>query len=106
MRIVPSEMKAVLHIFNHDEELRPKALPFVDELMNSVDWYSIFRQPFGSGHTAAIAWAYSLWRDAVEECNPFEMAFFMDAPIRRTVLQAIAIRWRLPIDGVTVLHVA
>lgn len=105
---MPSELEAVLHIFNHDDELKTKALPYVDVETQSVDWYSIFRSHFGSGHYAAVLWAHCLWSDKPlsREVNPFDAAFSMDAGLTRTVLRAIAIRWSIPVDGMRTLRSA
>lgn len=100
MNHVPCEMDAVLHILNHDEELKTKALPFVDTEKQSIDWYGIFRQHYGSGHQAAVLWAYCLWADKPPSVNPFEAAFAMDAGLRRAVIEALAIRWCLPMESV------
>ena len=100
MRHIPCEMDAALHILNYDEELKRKTLPFVDIEKQAIDWYGIFRQHFGSGHHAAVLWAYCLWADKAPTVNPFEAAFSMEAGLRRTVIQAIAIRWCLPMDSV------
>lgn len=101
---IPCELQAILHIFSHDDELRTKALPFVNADKQQVDWSAICRQHYGSGHSAAVAWAYCLWRDTrPHDVNPFDMAFSMDAGLRRAVLRAIAIRWSIPIDGMSTL---
>jgi hypothetical protein len=101
----PSELAAVLHIFSHDNELRTRALPHVDIENRSIDWEQIFDQYYGAGHHAALLWALSLWRDTTPE-ELLSESFFMDAGLRRTVLRAIAIRWCIPMDGVTALQVA
>jgi hypothetical protein len=106
MSHLATDLYAVLHIFSYDEELQTKALPHVDVEKKTVDWYSIFRNNFGSGHYAAVAWAYCLWRGETPDVNPFEAAFSMDAGLRRAVLRAIAIRWSLPIDNIRALRCA
>ena len=100
MRPIPCELDAVLHILNCDEELKVKALPHVDMEKQSIDWYGIFRQHYGSGHQAAVLWAYSLWADKPPSVNPFEAAIAMDGGLRRAVIQALAIRWCVPIDSI------
>lgn len=97
MNHIPCELRAVLHIFNADDELRKKALPYVCNRLGGIDWYSILSQDLSSKHRAAIAWAKCLWMDQIGQANPFELAFYMDEPLRRTVVEAIAIRWCIPL---------
>lgn len=105
MRTAPCELKAVLHLFSHDEELRSKALPHVDVETQSIDWNAIFKHHYGSGHYGAILWAYAIWRDTQGPYEPFQTAFAMDAGLRRAALRALAIRWCIPIDGMSNLGV-
>lgn len=97
-------MDAVLHMFSYDDELSSKALPHVNMDRQSVDWYAIFKNNFGAGHYAAVVWAYCLWMDKPPEVNPFGAAFSMDAGLRRRALQALAIRWCLPLDQLRALR--
>ncbi len=106
MRSLSPELAAVLHLFSHDEELRTKALPHVDAERRLVNWPSVFESDYGSGHAAAVLWAYSLWTDTASVPDPFSIAFSMDAGLRRAVIRALAIRWSIPIDGLAVLRVA
>lgn len=106
MTYVSCEMDAVLHIFTYDDELAAKALPHVNIERQSIDWYAIFKNHFGSGHYAAVVWAYCLWMDrSLEQLDPFGAAFSMDAGLRRRVIQALAIRWCLPIDNLKTLRI-
>lgn len=92
----PSEFKAVLEIFCADEELRTKTLPHVNFDSHEINWYEIGRNHFGSGHSAAIAWAKAIWTDCLpEHIDLFERAFSMDHRIRQAVLKALGIRWAL-----------
>ncbi len=91
---LPPELAAVLVIFNADDELRAKALPFVNVEKREIDWNGIFKNGFGSGHRAACVWAKSLWTDqAPAKVDPFDRAFSMNAPLKAAVLNALAIRW-------------
>ncbi len=93
---LPRELRAVLMIFNADEELMRKALPHVDIKRQSVDWYSISRNPFGGGHSGAIAWAKAIWSDQLPEgVDPFDRAFAMGASLQTAVLAALRERWGL-----------
>lgn len=93
---LPSELKAVLMIFNADEELKRKALPFVNIKKREIDWYGISKNHFGSGHSAAIAWAKAIWMDKTQkDFDPFERAFSMENSIKQIVIQALKVRWNL-----------
>lgn len=93
-RQLPTQLRAVLTIVSADQELRNKALPFVDIERQEVNWSEIFKNDLGSGHRAAILWAKSLYRDETPaKVDPFHRAFAMDATLRSAVVQAIAIRW-------------
>jgi hypothetical protein len=93
---MPRELRAVLYVFNYDEELQAKALPHVNVARQSINWPAIWRNDFGGGHAAAVTWAQSLWCDRVEtKSDPFDRAFAMDAPMQFACLEALAIRWGL-----------
>lgn len=96
---LPAELRAVLRIFNHDQELRRKALPHVDVEGRSIVWTEIWRNDFGGGHAAAVLWAQAIWCDEItNRSDPFERAFAMDSRLRGAVLEALAIRWDLAAD--------
>ncbi len=93
---LPSQLRAVLTIFNADLELRSKALPFVNIQRQEVNWSEIFRNDLSSGHRAAALWAKSLYRDeSPAKVDPFDRALAMDEVLRGAVLQAVSIRWGL-----------
>lgn len=93
---LPRELRAVLHIFNYDGELRTKALPHVNIERESINWPAIWRNDFGGGHAAAVVWAQALWCDRVEtNSDPFDRAFAMDHPLQFACIEALAIRWGL-----------
>jgi hypothetical protein len=95
-KTMPSELRAVLHIFNADEELKRKALPHVDIEWHDVSWDQIFENDFGGGHLAAIIFAKAIWCDQVTTTSdPFDRAFAMNEVLRLAVLQALAIRWSI-----------
>lgn len=94
---LPCELRAVLDIFSHDKELQRKALPHVDIERQSIDWDAIFGNDYGSGHRAAVLWAYAIWADhAPAKGDPISAAFSMGSQLRLTVLHALATRWGLP----------
>lgn len=106
MKTLPNEYRAVLHVFNADDTLRMKALPFVDTETHIIDWYAISQIPLDAARSAAVLWAYTLYGGSVRGTNPFACAHEMDARLRRAVVQAIAIRWSIPFDGLNSLNVA
>lgn len=90
------ELRAVLAIFNVDEELKRKALPFVDIDRESIDWDGVLDNDYGGGHGAAIKWSQAVWGDCVPEgADLFCRAFAMDDRLRHSVIRALAIRWGL-----------
>jgi hypothetical protein len=93
---LPRELRAVLRIFNADDELKRKALPHVNIDSQSVDWLAIWANDFGGGHTGAIVWAQALWADQVEtKADPFDRAFALDGNLQRACIEALAVRWGL-----------
>lgn len=55
-KTMPRELRAILHIFNYDDELRAKALTHVNVVRQSINWPAIWRNDFGGGHAAAVLW--------------------------------------------------
>lgn len=53
---LPTQLLAVLTIVSADQELRQKALPFVNIERQEVNWTEIFKNDLGSGHRAALVW--------------------------------------------------
>lgn len=90
------ELRAVCHIVLTHHELKRKAFPYINLERESIDWDGIFTNDFGGGHLAALQFAKALWCDRVAtKGDPFDRAFAMDLPLRRTVMEALAIRWGL-----------
>lgn len=90
------ELRAVLHIFTVNVELRAKALPWVDIERERIEWEKIWSNDFGGGHAAAVVWAQAIWCDRVEtKSDPFNHAFAMDTPLKIACIEALAIRWGL-----------
>lgn len=93
---LPRELRAVLKIFNYDDELRRKALPHVNIDRQSINWPAIWGNDFSGGHSAAVVFAQALWCDRVEtKADPFDRAFAMDRELQFACLEALAIRWGL-----------
>lgn len=88
------EIRAILRIFNADEELKRKALPHVNVERESINWPAIWNNDFGGGHSAALVWAQAIWCSMVEtKADPFDRAFAMDPKLQFAVVKALAIRW-------------
>ena len=93
---LPTQLKAVLRIVTADNELKQKALPFVNVERREINWQKIFAQDFGSGHRAALVWAKILWMDeSPVKVDAFDRAFSMDNRLREAVIEALVIRWGL-----------
>lgn len=93
-KVLPPELRAVLHIFTYDQALREKALPYVDIEKEVINWFAIGRNHFSSSHATAIMWARSIWlsRSPLDD-DPFERTFSMDMAMRKMLLEAFAIAW-------------
>lgn len=95
-RMLPTELRAIIHIFSADQELREKALPFVDIEKQEVNWFRLCGNHFGGGHSAAIMWARSIWFSKFSASSDIlERSTSMDLTVRRSVLEALAIAWGL-----------
>lgn len=93
---LPAQLRAVLRIVTADDELKQKALPFVNVRAREIDWQSIFRHDLSSGHRAALIFAKICWLDVMPvKADPFDRAFAMDQRLRMAVLDALSIRWNL-----------
>ncbi len=93
---LPREMRAVLMIFNADEEMKQKTLPHVNVDRQTIDWKGILANDFGGGHSAAILWARCIWNDSIPVGrDPISRVFSMGERLRGIVLRALAVRWGL-----------
>lgn len=93
-RKLSTQMCALLMIFSGDASLMDAVEPFVDLKLESIDWVGIHSLPMGSGHKAAVAFAYGVWTDEVlDGYNPFGLGLSMERPLQRACLQALALRW-------------
>lgn len=88
-----------------DSELRRKAAKHIHPKKREIKWESILDTDFGSGHYAAIYWAFTLWagnswridKDG-EYCEPIDTmsrSYSMDDNLRRTAIAALELRWRM-----------
>ncbi len=93
---MPAELRAVIHIFSADNELKTKALAHVNIEKQEINWFGIGKNYFGSGHSAAIMWAKSIWSASQpRNYDLFERTSSMDSNVRKSVLEALAIAWGL-----------
>lgn len=66
-----------------------------------IKWESILRTDFGSGHYAAIYWAFTLWagnswpKEDGSRIDTMSEAYYMDEYLRRTAITALELRWRI-----------
>jgi hypothetical protein len=89
-----TQMRAVLTIFAADPSLMGIVSKHINRELESISWEPIFKFPWGSGHRAAIVFAYSLWTDQMRpRANPFDAAVTMDHALQIAILRAFAIRW-------------
>ena len=96
VRTISNEMRAALLIFNADEYLMKQVAPFIDIERDSINWNVILKMAFGSGHKAAILWAYAVWTDDQPERGEcFDVAHSMSPHLKIAVLEALCLRWGL-----------
>ena len=95
------ELKAVLYIFGSDEELKKKALPFVDTDSGTINWNKIFDQRIGNGNKTVIKWAHSIWAANSIRQDLIWSSFSLDERLKRVILEALEIRWGLKSVEVT-----
>lgn len=90
------QMRAVLCVLEADQNLFERVKPFIDFEMETIYWGQLSRISLGSGHRAAVTWAYSLWTDEPRpRANAFDAALSMDSHLQSALLKALAIRWGL-----------
>ena len=90
------KMKAVVRIIAEDEALASVAWPLLDLAANTVDWEKVFQLPLTREQRIMCQWAFSLWEDeAIPGANPFADILGLDANVRKAILKAASIRWRL-----------
>ena len=90
------QMRATLLIFNADPFLMAAVAPYITIETETIQWNKIFKLPLGSGHKAAILWAYGVWTDDQPERGEcFEGALSMDSALKVAVLEALCMRWGL-----------
>jgi Arc/MetJ family transcription regulator len=92
------EWASVVYIFTSDSELQQKTLQHLYPDNHEIDWEAISDTDFGSGHYAAIHWAFALWSgNSWENVDTLDKAYYMDNKLKTTCIIALAYRWRLSI---------
>jgi hypothetical protein len=101
------EWAPTIYILTADRELRSKTVPHINPSTRDIDWDGIISTDFGSGHYAAIYWAFGLWggrswggwegRDGkkVPVVDVVSRGYSMGAPLQFVALVAQAYRWGL-----------
>lgn len=92
-------------ILTSDSELRRKTTKHINPKKREIKWEAMLETDFGSGHYAAIYWAFTLWAgnswrldDEGERTEPIDTmsrAYSMDEDLRRTAITALELRWRM-----------
>ena len=90
------QMCAVLILLSADAHLMKSIEPFINLNTETILWDEILKIPFGSGHRAAVSWAYGIWTDEMRpKANLFDGALSMSPALQVAALQALAKRWGL-----------
>ena len=91
-----TQMRAVYWVLQADSDLKQRIEPHINFETETIDWPSIFKISFGSGHRAAVGWIYSIWTDEPRpRANIFDGALSMSPNLQAAVLNALALRWGL-----------
>lgn len=103
--ITDTEWIAPVFILTSDGELRSKTINHINSKHREIDWDTIMSTDFGSGHHAAILWAFALWAGnswrwdetgkSIPPIDTMDKAFYMDSTLRRTAITALELRWGL-----------
>lgn len=94
-RKITQQLQAVLLIFNADPYLMKAMAPYLNMETESIYWDKINKIPLGSGHKAAVRWAFGVWTDEMPKGNCFDGALNMSPHLKVAVLEALCLRWGL-----------
>ena len=98
-RKLSTQMQAVLLILNADPNLMERVRSFINVESETISWDPLLKMGLGSGHRAAITWAYGVWTDELRpESNPFDAALSLDPKLQVAVLKALGLRWGLKVS--------
>lgn len=100
------EWASTVYMLTTDIELRKKAVPHIDPIKREIHWDNILSTDFGSGHYAAIYWAFGLWSGCswgdwedrgskVLKVDTVSRGFSMGATLQFVALVSQAFRWGL-----------
>lgn len=101
------EWASTVYMLTADIELRIKAVPHINPVTREIHWDSILSTDFGSGHNAAIYWAFGLWggrswggwegddRKKVPMVDIVSRGYSMGSSLQFVSLVAQAHRWGL-----------
>ena len=97
--LTDAEWIAPVYVLTSDNELRFKAAKHIKPAHREIEWEKIMQTDFGSGHRAALYWAFALWAGNSwrypELVDTMDKAFYMDHDLRVTVTYALMLRWKL-----------
>lgn len=101
------EWASAVYILTTDAELRDKTIRHLKPGKRSINWNGILATDFGSGHYAAIYWAFGLWGGCswggwedndgkeVPKVDTISRSYSMDSRLQFVALVAQAFRWGL-----------
>lgn len=101
-----TEWASTVYMLTTDNELRDKAACYLNPANREVNWNKILSNDFGSGHYAAIYWAFGLWSghswggweidgEIIPQVDTISRASSMDSLFKIIALVAQAYRWGL-----------
>ena len=103
--ITDSEWYSTVFSLTSDSELRNKTLKHINPKHREIKWGKIFDTDFGSGHRAALYWAFSLWagnswsNKEGEQVDTMDKSYYMDETLRRTAITSLELRWGIKVFG-------
>lgn len=95
-----TEWLAPVYVLTSDAELRNKTVSHIKPSRREIKWKKIMDTDFGSGHRAALYWAFSLWAGnswPTDEgfIDTMGKSYYMDEDLRKTATIALMLRWKL-----------
>jgi len=98
------EWLPVAFIISSDDELWKKCRKHINVGRREIDWMKIFKTDFGSGHRAALQWAYAMWAgrswgglidergNEIEKIDTVAYTNNMGERLAKTVYQALGLK--------------
>ncbi|MGF7186055.1 hypothetical protein GGQ84_002148 [Desulfitispora alkaliphila] len=95
------EWAAAAYICSSHDEIWSKTRKHFYPERHEIDWEKIFNTDFGSGHKAALHWAFAMysgnawgsWLEGDRQVDIMSRSFSMDTKLRHVIIQALMIRW-------------